>query len=320
MPRNVNRHRPSLIKDLPAGIAVVFYRLVFGHMLNEINKHATVEEGGKYIGHVVRGTVREPGGRNTDPNAETLLISDFLPSGPRAVRTKVEFLPDGEYQERLFRQIEKVDSAIEHLGTWHTHHCNGLQELSPGDVEGYLRTVNNDRYRLNFFVASLVKRIPAEPSESDWLDHFLFLRGEDSYFDITDHVSIVDSPTRFGEYTGHIARKPTRAVGTHSRGNKTPESEDWYQTEEGHRILAEDRRFFAKQFGDQVQATRAAGRIKLTGRDRHVLLSVSYPVSPGEESLLMVLKNDDATVLEISCGLTNRRFGFAAAIAAAKEF
>jgi hypothetical protein len=289
-------------------------------MLSEINKHVTVEEGGKYLGYVLKGADRGLADRDL-ANTETLLISDFLPSGPRAVRTEVEFRPDGEYQERLFRGIEKLDSAVEHVGTWHTHHCNGLQELSPGDVEGYLRTVNKNQYRLNFFVASLVKRIPANPEELDWVDHFLFVRGMETYFDITRHVSIVDSPTRFGDYTGHIAdRAPSiHAAGAQPRRYDAPECSKWYETEEGRRMLAEDRRFFAKRFGDQVQATRVADRIKLTGRHRHFTLSVNYPASPGQDGILLELKSNDTRVLEISCDLSQRQLGFTAALAAGKE-
>lgn len=194
--------------------------------------------------------------------------------------------------------------------------------LSQGDIDGYLRTVNKDNYRLNFFVVSLVRRIPAEPDEADWVDHFLFVRGEDSFFDITSHVSIVDSPTTCGEYAGHgVHHDPSRsqAAGTEHRGNETADFAPWYQTAEGRSVLAEDRCFFARKFGDQVQATRVANRIKLTGRDRHVVFSVNYPVSSGQEAVSIVLKDDDKTVLEISCDVSHRKLGFIAAIAAARE-
>src|SRR5260370_24660650 len=321
MPRSLERYRPSPTTDFPGNLEVLFDRLVFGHMLSEINKHVTVEEGGKYIGYLFKPGDYRSGNCDVDPNAHALLITDFLPSGPRAVRTEVEFRPDGEYQERLFREIEKVDSAIEHLGTWHTHHCNGLQELSSGDVEGYLRTVNKAKYRLNFFLASLVKRVPADPSELHWVDHFLFVRGMDRYFALTSRITLADCPTRFGDYTGHAARNlsPTRSTGTQFHGNDKTEFDNWYETMAAHRVLSEGTHFFAKKLGDRVLATRNAGRIKLTGHDRHSAPSFTYPASPGEQAILLVLKDHNITVLEISCDLARRELGFVAAIAAATE-
>lgn len=307
MSRSVKRYVPAPIEDLRKSVSVAFDRLVFSHMVDEIAKHATVEEGGKYIGYLIE--------------SDKLIISDFLPSGSRAVRTEVEFRPDGEYQERLFREIEKADPAIEHLGTWHTHHCNGLQELSRGDVEGYLRTVNKRQYRLNFFVASLVKRVPSSAHEVGWIDHFLFVRGMDMYFDITRHVSIIDSPTRFEDLTGHHADRDVavRSAKPHPRRQEESKGVTWYDTEEGRHVLSEDRRFFSERFGKQVQATRSGGQIKLSGRERHMAISISYPESLEQKSLLMELKRDDVTVLKISCSIAERCLGFAAALAAAKE-
>jgi hypothetical protein len=41
---------------------------------------------------------------------------------------------------------------------------NGLRTLSGVDVRGYFATVSKPAYRLNFFVASLVKTVPCDPN------------------------------------------------------------------------------------------------------------------------------------------------------------
>ena len=116
------------------------------------------EEGGKYIGYIDFAEHN----RSKDHHYR-VIITDFLPGGPNATRTAVEFLPDGEFQEQLYRRAEKRDANVEHLGTWHSHHCNGLDRLSGGDIEGYFRTVNKAAYRPEVFVASLVKHLPKGP-------------------------------------------------------------------------------------------------------------------------------------------------------------
>jgi hypothetical protein len=102
-------------------------------------------------------------------------------------------------------------------------------------------------------------------------------------------------------------------------GNEETRVDSWYETVEGRRVLAEDKRFFARKFGDQVLATRRDGQITLTGHDGHVAVSVAYPVTPGRETISVLLKDHGFTVLEISCALSRRSVGFAAAFAAAKE-
>src|SRR5690349_16952098 len=111
---------------------IIFHAGIFAHMLSAIAKHPGEEEGGKYIGYFFDPGRLSIEGLKARRDCHAILVTDFLPSGPNAVRTAVEFLPDGEYQEALFRKLEAQDPDIEHLGTWHTHHCNGLKTLSQG--------------------------------------------------------------------------------------------------------------------------------------------------------------------------------------------
>ena len=303
-------------------LEILFDRSVSSYILDELRKHPAVEEGGKYIGYIF-----EPGNPSlqkfdVNPRAHAIVITDFLPGGPKAVRTAVEFMPDGEYQEALFRRAEQLDPAIEHLGTWHSHHANGLQTLSPGDVEGYFRTVNKAHYRPDFFLASLVKHIPINPEGLDWIDHFLFVRGVDEYYLATGHIRVIDWPTIFGTHTGHSQQH--RRVVTSSSATNAAEvlrerpSSVWYETEEGRSALAEDRRFFHEQFGANVIATRRDSQITLTGQTEYKAISVIYPRSPGDKEISISVQQHGTAILHIHCELSYRKISFTAALAAAQ--
>src|SRR5262249_44316813 len=75
--------------------------------------------------------------------------------GPRARCTPTELLPDGEFQDGVFKYLEAQEPALEHLGTWHSHHPNGLPRFSHGDVAHYQSVVADKNYGPDFFVAGL---------------------------------------------------------------------------------------------------------------------------------------------------------------------
>lgn len=320
MRRKLKEYRPVQMQNLGRDIEILFDRSVCFYILDELRKHSDVEEGGKYIGYIC--DPGDPRLQRFDVNtrARAMVITDFLPSGPKAVRTAVEFMPDGGYQEILFRQAERLDPAIEHLGTWHSHHCNGLQRLSPGDVEGYFRTVNKALYRPDFFLASLVKHIPINPESVDWIDHFLFVRGVGEYYLTTDHIRVIDWPTIFGAHTGHPQRH--QQIVASSSGNDTAEtlqkepSSVWYETEGGRKALAEDRRFFRDQFGANVIATRRDSRITLTGQADDKGISVTYPQNPSDKEVSISVLQHGTAILHMHCELPYRKISFTAALAA----
>src|SRR6266496_3030509 len=152
-------------------VQIAFDRRVLEYIRAELTKSPDVEEGGKYVGYMLREGSPELKAVGLDRDRAALVVTDFLPSGPNAVRTAVELQPDGEYQEHLFRQLEQIDPEVEHLGTWHSHHCNGLPTLSDGDIDGYYRTVNKRAYRPEHFLASLVTRLPRNTDDVGWIDH-----------------------------------------------------------------------------------------------------------------------------------------------------
>ena len=62
------------------------------------------------------------------------------------------------FAEDVMKSTNFIESVrrSHYLGSWHTHHCNGLTELSPGDIKSYKETLNSRDYDLNYFFALLV--------------------------------------------------------------------------------------------------------------------------------------------------------------------
>jgi len=121
-------------------------------IFDECDRHDVDETGGRIIG------MYEKKGRDYQIN-----VLGVIPPGPNARRSPTSFFQDGEYQERVFRELEKDHPNLEHLGNWHTHHVNGLQTLSGGDRETYHATVNHHNHNTDFFYALLVTRKHPHP-------------------------------------------------------------------------------------------------------------------------------------------------------------
>jgi hypothetical protein len=105
-----------------------------------------------------------------------------IDAGPYARRTRTSFFKDGEYQERMFREIENERPEIEHLGNWHTHHVNGYPTLSPGDCATYHKNVNSLNHNTDFFYAFLV--IEKLGFKRYKTKHFIVYRGNPSEYEI----------------------------------------------------------------------------------------------------------------------------------------
>jgi hypothetical protein len=139
-------------------------------------------------------------------------ISGIIEAGPQARRSAVSFFQDGEYQEQVFRKIEDRHRKIEHLGNWHTHHVNGLQHLSGGDIETYYRNVNHRNHNTPFFYALLVttKHRSSDPLRRYTVKHYLFRRGDERIYELHGRqVEVVDAPLVW----------PAQVEQHHKRGN-----------------------------------------------------------------------------------------------------
>lgn len=307
MRRNSRSHGDPIslrnYRGVPVEIAM--NRHVPGFMCRELSRYPECEEGGKYIGFI-----------DKDREKTRIIIMDFLPGGPNAKRTRVEFFPDGEFQEKLFRQAERLNEAIEHLGSWHSHHCNGLRTLSGGDIEGYFRTLNKRSYRPDFFLASLVTEVPSGPQEEGWLHHYLFLVDDHNFYSVTNEVALADMPNPFGGITGHPDvgddSQSGQATSSHFQGTG---SGRWYESEVGRQTLAEDRKFFTDKFGQQMWATRTQGRIKMTGMcPNGAQISMVYPVAGTDSTVQISVIHKGRDVVKMSCELDIRQITLSGAL------
>lgn len=164
--------------------AVTIARGALESIFDECDQYDSHETGGRLI-----GTYQKKGSHYD------IQLSGVLGPGPQAQRSATSFFQDGEYQERIFRQIEEKNPNIEHLGNWHTHHVNGLATLSPGDHATYHRIVNHDKHNTDFFYALLVVRKNHGRNPRYDVKHFFFRRDDDQVFEIPSaQVRIVDAP------------------------------------------------------------------------------------------------------------------------------
>jgi hypothetical protein len=293
----------------PSDYEIIFDRHIFDYILHELHRYPTSEEGGKYLGYL------DLSDQNRDKHHNyRVIITDFLPGGPNATRTAVEFLPDGDFQEKLFRQAEKRDSSVEHLGSWHSHHCNGLDRLSGGDIEGYFKTVNKAAYRPDVFIASLVKHLPRGQRDTNWIDHFLFVRNHDCFYKITNHVTITDSPTRFADITGHSLVNEQPETLTSKRREVEASATAWHETEIGRRALADDKKFFTERFGQNLRATRRDGVITITCGTGSKFIAVSYPPAVHDREIEVNVGSASQTILKIRCDYSHRNVAYAASL------
>jgi hypothetical protein len=140
-------------------------------------------------------------------------VAGIIEAGPQARRSPVSFFQDGDYQERVFRKIEDQHREIEHLGNWHTHHVNGLQHLSDGDIETYFRTVNHRNHNAPFFYALLVtaRHRSSDPLSRYSLKHYIFRRDDKRIYELRrDQVEIPDAPLIWPVSAGHSHAKPDK--------------------------------------------------------------------------------------------------------------
>jgi hypothetical protein len=181
--------------------SVTISRGVLESIFDECDLYDSHETGGKLIGTYQKKRARYD-----------IQLSGVLGPGPNATRSATSLFQDGNYQEQVFRSIEERHPEIEHLGSWHTHHVNGLATLSHGDVATYRRTVNHGKYNIDFFYALLVvKKNPGHNPRYE-VKHYFFRRDDDKLYDVpAREVRIIDGPVFWplpGEETAHASPQP----------------------------------------------------------------------------------------------------------------
>ena len=175
---------PGLFGSRPrqCAVRVVVPFHVVQRFTQEILTHPKVEVGGKYVG-LIQGRKRYDtlAERRAGMADLVLQVLDYIDDGPHAERSAGFHRGDAQFQTQEFRQLEARLPEIEHLGSWHSHHPNGLSNLSEGDIRGYRETVNADGHNHDFFFVSLgVDRNGFKTAR-----HFLFVRGDKDFYELS---------------------------------------------------------------------------------------------------------------------------------------
>ena len=157
---------------------------ILNGMFDECERYLEEETGGRLLGFWTW--------KGTDLRIDVRAV---LPAGPKARRSRVDLFQDGDYQEQLFRAVEKQHPTIAHLGNWHTHHCNGLRTLSMGDCETYRKIVNSPKHAQDFFYALLITHGTPNEQRRYAFRHFIFVRHATDFVEVApSNVTIADSP------------------------------------------------------------------------------------------------------------------------------
>jgi hypothetical protein len=175
-----------MFKSRNPKVTILFPGKAMEAVFDECDKYDVDETGGRIIGTYEK----------KDKQYEISVLGVIDP-GPNARRSPTSFFQDGEYQERVFREVEKEYPNLEHLGNWHTHHVNGLGTLSSGDRTTYHRIVNHEKHNTDFFYALLVVRKSSDRHQRYEVKHHIIFRNDDTIYEIPEsQVSIVNIPGR----------------------------------------------------------------------------------------------------------------------------
>ncbi len=175
---------------------IVKYRVFISKSLLEdiycnCDKYPKDETGGRLIGHL-----------SVNRKSIDIIVRHLIGAGDNAKRTRTSFFQDRAEQAKKFRDLYYEDNTLNHLGNWHSHHCNGYPTLSSGDIETYTKTVNHKNHNLDMFVALLV--IPGKGSKKYDFKVFVLNRGHSKV------IEIDKSDTMFFTNSTHISSKRNR--------------------------------------------------------------------------------------------------------------
>lgn len=224
---------------------------IFDSVLQRIRNtvaRSNIEEGGKLLGKINQS------GQDVD-----IIVETYIDSGPGVSNSVTHLYPDGPYQEDVFRVIERLDPDIEHLGSWHSHHCNGLPHLSGGDINGYKSCVNNPNYNVDYFLALLVTDLHRGRLNAKY---YLFIRHDAQYYELdSPNIQVIrdkfplESTLKNLEENAFANRHDSQSSEPYSqrRVQSTALTDDSF-----NKIRAQDKQWLSSRVGfDSVKATRS---------------------------------------------------------------
>lgn len=308
---------------------IVIRASLFSDMLKYLDQSPSVEEGGLLMGFLkpVEGHHDDSGQFIAQPKQYSIVITDHIPSGPAARRTRGSLHSDLEFQEYVFREIEKREQRIMHLGSWHSHHCNSYNSLSNGDIESYLAMVNSPRHAHSYYFAILFtdkpERVPSRyttdsPELEDLmkcLRFYLIMRGHDKLYSLDPEcIHLQDGIEDFSAFIEDLAKQAYSSHFEHAHGKvkrtthgqmmatSLPERERrWQDLESSKQVLGNDTRFFDNLLplfpGLSKRDRLQNGQLERVFSARNLEIVYRYPLESSDEGIAMeACRVDNATV------------------------
>jgi len=206
-----------MFRTKKGGASVSIARATLESIFDECDMYNIDETGGRLLGTFAgKGAHYE------------IKVTGVIDPGPNARRTSTSFFQDGDYQEKVFREIEARNPDVEHLGNWHTHHVNGFPTLSGGDITTYHNIVNHKNHNTDFFYALLVVRKNSGNPRYD-VRHFFFRRDDDRVYEIPPtSVHVIDAPllsTAQIEPQKEVAPTPADVRKSHANAERAKDKE-----------------------------------------------------------------------------------------------
>ncbi len=201
-----------MFKSKKPEVNIYIPKSALGVIYDECDQYDLDETGGRLIGNYKK-----------NGNKYTIEVSGIIEPGPKATRTATSFFQDGEYQEKIFRSVEEKHPDVEHLGSWHTHHVNGLDTLSSGDRATYQRIVNHHMHNTDFFYALLVVEKKTGGQQRYTIKHYFLRRKDSAIYEIPDsQVHIIDKPLiwPFSGANNYLPSSIPKAVEVKSNSNQ----------------------------------------------------------------------------------------------------
>ena len=258
-------------------------------VFDECDRHDIDETGGRIIG-MYKKTGRD----------YQIDVLGVIGPGPNARRTPTSFFQDGEYQERVFRDMERDYPNLEHLGNWHTHHVNGLQTLSGGDRETYRATVNHHNHNTDFFYALLVTRKNHSRHRRYETKHFLFFRSDDTIHEINEsQILIVDRP-RFGDGKAAFGGE------AHAEGRR-PVQQEHHERVRDQAVFSEFYPRLTPGFSEKLGAFFWKGELRLVGNSSVEVLVMENAANDGP-AYAITIKNPREVAARVLAHYRDRTF------------
>ncbi len=260
-------------------------------IFDECDKYKQDETGGRVIGNY-----------HKHGDAFEIEVTGIIEPGPNAKRSAVSFFQDGDYQTNIFRELEKKYPDLEHLGNWHTHHVNGLDCLSRGDIETYTKTVNHQNHNTDFFYAILITKqhhnVRSGLGRYD-IKHYFLERGKTGVFEIHDsHIKIIKKPIIWPDHKEKVT--PQSDLVSSGQEVKITRAKD---REFIHELHPSIKPFFSKKVG----ALYWKGKIDLINNES-VEVVVLETATEGSFSYSIGLSGSDAKKFETNDGYNQKSF------------